>query len=458
MNVLIADDDKSILAALKLLFDTEGIAAEACLTPADVLSRVRERRFQLALVDLNYCKDTTSGQEGLELISAIREQDAHLPVVAMTGWGSIPVAVEAMRRGAVDFIEKPWQDNKQLVSLIRAQARIGEMSRRESRLHAENRLLKEQSAAAVPLVACSAAMQHLLETARRVARSDIPVLILGENGTGKSLLAAWLHAHSQRAQASFITVNMGGLLESAFESEMFGHVRGAFTDARSDRIGRVELADGGTLFLDEIANTPSAQQAKLLRLLEERQYEKLGSSTALKANVRFISATNAGLDVLVEEKGFRQDLLYRLNGVSLRIPPLRERPEDIEPLARRFLEQARRHYDTAAAGFSRETLEVLRAYAWPGNVRELGHVVERAALLTLEEDIQPRDLQLSGLTGPTEGRSLPEPLEDMTLEQAEALLIRKALERHGRDVERTAARLGLSRSALYRRLQKYGIS
>lgn len=461
MTILIADDDKSILAALSILLDNENIPAESCTSPEDVLARIGEKSFDLALVDLNYRKDTTSGMEGLELISRMQEIDGQLPVVAMTGWGSIPVAVEAMRRGAVDFIEKPWQDNNRLLSLIRAQIRIREMSRRESLLNAENRLLRQQSGAQEPLVARSGAMRRLLEVAGRVARSELPVLITGENGTGKSLLAAWLHAHSPRAGGALVTVNMGGISDAAFESEMFGHVRGAFTDARSDRIGRVELADEGSLFLDEIANTPPAQQAKLLRLLEERQYEKLGSSKTVHSRARFISATNAELDVLVQEKGFRQDLLYRLNGVTLQLPPLRDRREDIPELAAHFLQRARRHCDSPARGLSGETLEVLAAYAWPGNIRELSHVIERAVLLTLDEEIQPRDLQLPATPAFPEtvlASPLADSLEDMTLEQAEALLIRKALARHGRDVEKTAAALGLSRSALYRRLQKYGIS
>ncbi len=459
MTILIADDDKSILTALSILLNNENIPSESCTSPEDVLTRIKEKNFDLALVDLNYRKDTTSGMEGLEMISRMQDIDGQLPVVAMTGWGSIPLAVEAMRRGAVDFIEKPWHDNNRLLTLIRTQIKIREISRRESLLNAENLLLKQQSGAETPMVALSPAMKALLETAQRIARSEIPVLITGENGTGKSLLASWLHTHSPRAKASLITVNMGSISETIFESEMFGHVKGAFTDARSERIGRVELADSGSLFLDEIANTPPAQQAKLLRLLEEREYEKLGSSKTLTSRTRFISATNAELEVLVAEKGFRQDLLYRLNGVTLHIPSLRERREDIPVLAEQFLRQARQHYDTPANSFSSETLEALVSYPWPGNIRELGHVIERAALLALDEEIQPADLQLPRLpTCANEEFSSLGVLEDMTLEQAEAVLIRKALARQGGDVEQTAFRLGLSRSALYRRLQKYGLS
>lgn len=461
MAILIADDDKSILTALSILLEKEKILSEFCTSPEDVLARIKEKNFDLALVDLNYRKDTTSGLEGLELINRIREIDEQLPVVVMTGWGSIRIAVEAMRRGAVDFIEKPWQDNNRLISTIRTQIRIREISRRESLLRAENRLLKQQRATHVPLVWRSPRMQKLLDVALKVAASEMPVLITGENGTGKSLLAAWLHEQSPRAEAPLITVNMGGISDTAFESEMFGHVKGAFTDARSDRIGRVELADAGSLFLDEIANTPPAQQAKLLRLLEERHYEKLGSSKTLQSRTRFISATNANLEKLVDELGFRQDLLYRLNGVTLHLPPLRERCEDIRQLAEYFLTLSMRHCNTTARGFSEEALKSLTDYHWPGNIRELGHVIERAALLASEKEIGPHDLQLP--TSRDYSRKQPALLlaaapDNLTLRQAEILLIRQSLERHNGDVEKAAMNLGLSSQALYRRLRKYKIS
>jgi DNA-binding NtrC family response regulator len=459
MSILIADDDTSIIVALKLLLSSEGIEAEACQTPDAVLARIGERSFQLALIDLNYCRDTTSGAEGLELITSIRKLDDNLPIVVMTGWATIPLVVEAMQRGAADFVEKPWDDNKRLLNIVRTQIRLGEMGQRALRLSAENTLLREEAGARQKIIARSAAMTKLLDDARRIADSDIPVLITGENGTGKSLLAAYIHAHSRRREGALITVNMGGIAETTFESEMFGHVKGAFTDARAERIGRVELARDGTLFLDEIVNTPPAQQAKMLRLLEERQFEKLGSSRSQSANARFISATNADLPTLVKEKGFREDLLYRLNGVTLRVPALRERKEDIPLLAQSFLDAADRR-NRLAQRFSPETLAVMQSYSWPGNVRELHHVIERAALLALEEEIQPADLQLPQIHQHTAAGTggVPADLQGMTLDEAESHLILAALKAHGQDVELTASKLGLSRSALYRRLQKYGIT
>jgi DNA-binding NtrC family response regulator len=452
MTILIADDDDSILLTLKLLLKSEGMACIACRSPQEVLEVVRNQGCQLALVDLNYIEDTTSGKEGLELISSLRELDDELPVIAMTGWGTIDVAVEAMRRGAVDFIEKPWKDNNRLLAMMRTQLRLRASRQREKKLTAENALLRDQTDGE-RLICESAAMKQVLVMADRVAQSLLPILITGENGTGKSLLAAYIHKHSPRATGPFISVNMGAIADSTFESEMFGHTKGAYTDAKSARIGRVELADHGTLFLDEIANLPLAQQAKILRLLEERQYESLGSSQTRRADIRFVSATNADLDTLVAERGFRQDLLYRLNGVTLRIPPLRERQQDIMPLAMSFLAQARRHYSSPTVAFSAPALATLERYPWPGNVRELQHVVERSVLLSQQNQIQDSDLQLKPPSAAAAATPVGE-LAHMTLEQAEIHLIQQALERHHGNAGEAARVLGISRSALYRRLGK----
>jgi DNA-binding NtrC family response regulator len=451
MTILIADDDDKILLALKLLLKSEGEGCVTCRSPQEALATARTQDCQLALVDLNYVQDTTAGREGLELISALKALDEELPIIAMTGWGTIGIAVEAMRRGAADFIEKPWNDNNRLLTLIRTHLRLAAARQRERRLDAENQLLRDQ--ANPGLICHSAAMQQVLAMADRVAPSLLPILITGENGTGKSLLAAYIHRHSPRAQGPFISVNMGAISETTFESEMFGHTKGAFTDAKAARIGRVELADRGTLFMDEIANLPLAQQAKILRLLEERQYENLGSSHTRQADIRFVSATNADLDQLVAEHGFRQDLLYRLNGVTLQIPPLRERQADILPLATNFLETAHRHYSSPATGFSAEALAALQSYHWPGNVRELQHVVARSVLLCQQEEILESDLQLRRVpTGGGDARA--QELADLTLEQAEIWLIQQALERHHGNAAEAARALGISRSALYRRLGK----
>lgn len=450
MTVLIADDDDKILLALRLLLKSEGMACITCRSPQQAVEALRRESCQLALVDLNYVEDTTSGKEGLSLITRLREIDEELPIVAMTGWGTIGVAVEAMQRGAADFIEKPW-DNNRLLNIIRTQMKLGAAHQREKKLSAENALLRDPGDSR-RIIAQSAAMTQVLSMARRVAPSDLPILITGENGTGKSLLADYIHRHSSCAQGPFISVSMGAISENAFESEMFGHTRGAFTDAKTARIGRVELADQGTLFMDEIANLPLAQQAKILRLLEERQYEQLGSSHTKRANIRVVSATNADLDTLVAERGFRQDLLYRLNGVTLKIPALRERRDDIRPLAESFLRRARQHYSSPARGFSTKALAALEHYPWPGNIRELQHVVERSVLLAEQEEVLEADLQLVRQAMPAGGAA--EQLTQMTLEQAEVWLIQQALDRHHGNANDAAKALGISRSALYRRLGK----
>jgi DNA-binding NtrC family response regulator len=451
MAVLVVDDDENILHTLTLLLKSEGIECIACPSPQAALAAQRRQSFQLALVDLNYVEDTTSGKEGLALITALRQADEELPVVAMTGWGTIGIAVEAMQRGAADFVEKPWNDNTRLLNIVRTQLKLGAARQRDRKLSAENALLREQRGSRV-LICESLAMAQVLSTAKRVAASLIPILITGENGTGKGLLAEYIHRHSPRAQGPFISVNMGALSETTFESEMFGHTKGAFTDAKTDRIGRVELADQGTLFMDEVANLPLPQQAKILRLLEEQQYEKLGSSHTRQASIRFISATNADLDSVIAERGFRQDLLYRLNGVTLRVPALRERQADIRPLAESFLSTARQHYSSPARSFSAQALTALQNYSWPGNVRELQHVVERSALLAEQEEILESDLQLTKRPVPT--LDAEDALGAMTLEQAEVWFIRQALDRHRGNAGDAAKALGISRSALYRRLGK----
>jgi DNA-binding NtrC family response regulator len=393
MAVLIVDDDENILIALKLLLKNESIDCIACRSPKEALAALRREACQLALVDLNYVDDTTSGKEGLALITALREVDEELPIIAMTGWGTIGIAVEAMRRGAADFVEKPWDDNNRLLTAIRTQLRLRAAQGREKKLSAENALLRAQGNSKI-LICHSPAMTQVLLTAKRVAASPMPILITGENGTGKSLLANYIHRHSPFVQGPFISVNMGAISGATFESEMFGHARGAFTDAKTERIGRVELADQGTLFMDEIANMPLAQQAKILRLLEDGHFEKLGRSHTTQANIRFISATNAELDSLIAERGFRQDLLYRLNGVTLKIPALRERKADILPLAEGFLDKAREHYSSPARRFSDTARTALENYHWPGNIRELQHVVERSVLLAQEENIREQDLRI----------------------------------------------------------------
>lgn len=447
-RVLVADDQKDVIAALRLLFKSEGYEVASAGSPAEAIEYAKGSDFDVALIDLNYTEDTTSGTEGLRLLGDLAEINRDLPVVVMTAWSSVSVAVDAMRKGAGDFVEKPW-DNQRLLSIVRNQIALGRARRSEKRLAAENEILRDKGGS--QFVAQSKAMQPLLRMIQRVAPSAANILITGEHGTGKSLLARHIHSLSDRSDQPLITVNMGGLADSIFESEMFGHVKGAFTDARADRVGRFEMADGGTLFLDEIANIPMLQQAKLLRVLEDGEFERVGSSRTQTVDVRVISATNAPLQKLTEESAFRQDLLFRLNTVELNMPPLRVRREDIEPLSQLFLKKALARYGSGPSGFTNAALEAMGSHPWPGNVRELSHIVERAMLMATEDRIDVDDLHLAPSQTQIQG------FESMPLERAEKLLIQAAMDRNQQNINDAAKELGLSRSAMYRRLEKYDL-
>ena len=447
MRVLAADDQPDVLEALRLLLKREGIALVPATSPAGVISALSSEDFDVALLDLNYARDTTSGKEGLDLLTQLRSLDAALPVVVMTAWGSVEGAVEAMRRGARDYVQKPW-DNARLLTTLRTQAELGRALRKTRRLEEENTRLRP---GAPRLVAHAPAMTSLLRMIERIAPSDANVLITGEHGTGKEVVARQIHALGKRASRPLVTVNAGGLAEGVFESELFGHVRGAFTDARTDRAGAFEVADGGTLFLDEVGNMPLTQQAKLLRVLQTGEFNPVGSSRVRKADVRVVAATNARLADDVQAGKFREDLLYRLNTVELHLPPLRDRLEDIPHLAQLFLERQVERDATRARRFSADALEALVRHPWRGNVRELEHAVERAVLLAGAEEITPPDLNLAPIA---QGAAL---LERMTLDDAERHLIQRALTRCGGNVSEAARELGVSRSALYRRLQHHGL-
>jgi DNA-binding NtrC family response regulator len=447
-SILIADDQADVLEALRFLIKGEGYQAEAVTSPAAALDAVESRDFDAVLMDLNYTRDTTSGQEGLDLLNRIQSLDGNLPVIVMTAWGSVELAVEAMRRGARDFIQKPW-DNARLSAILKTQIELGRALRKGQRLEEENRALRAERFP--QLIAQSAAMLPVLDVISRVGPSDANVLITGENGTGKGLVAQTLHSVSLRSTRPLVTVNTGGLAEGVFESELFGHVKGAFTDAKADRVGRFEMADGGTLFLDEIANISQALQAKLLRTIEAGEFERVGSSKTRRVDVRVFSATNTDLHTAVAEGRFRQDLLFRLNTIELRLPPLRDRREDIPVLASHFLRQHAEHYRKPLTGFDESAIKALLAHLWPGNVRELDHAVERAVLMAQGEAVRAADLGLRA------GREGPPRIEEMSLEDVEALLIKKALARFNGNVSHAANALGLSRSALYRRLQRYGL-
>src|SRR5246127_1386005 len=395
IRILIADDQRDVLEALRILLKSEGYQTEGVTSLAGIFHALEKREYALLLMDLNYTRDTTSGQEGLAAIVKIQEIDPTLPIVVMTAWATIELAVEAMKRGARDFVTKPW-DNQRLLTIVRTQIELAAALRRERKLEAENEMLR----GTMPdLIAQSPAMRPVIEMISRVAPSDANVLITGENGTGKSLIARAIHALSRRTAKSMITVNMGGLSETLFESELFGHVKGAFTDAKTDRAGRFELADESTLFMDEIANIPLNQQAKLLRVIETGEFERVGSSKTLHANVRIISATNANLADEVAAGRFRQDLLFRLNTIEIALPPLRDRREDILPLANNFLRMHARRYRKELVGFDETARDRLLQHSFPGNVRELDHVIERAVLMARGPQIKPNDLGLTTAGG-----------------------------------------------------------
>jgi DNA-binding NtrC family response regulator len=448
-TILVADDQQDIVEALRLLLKAEGYRTLTAHVPEGVMAQLERHRVDAALIDLNYTRDTTSGREGLDLLSRIRALDPSLPVIVMTAWGSVDKAVEAMRLGARDFIEKPW-DNARLLTTLKTQVELARALRAANRLEQENRLLRKEGYP--DLIAESLAMKPILQIMERIAPSDANVLVTGEHGTGKEVVARWIHAASNRREKPLIIVNAGGLSEGVFESEVFGHVRGAFTDAKTDRVGRFELADGGTLFLDEIANIGLPQQGRLLRVLQTGELERVGSSQTRRVNVRVISATNADLGQEVAAGRFREDLLFRLNTIEIRLPRLRDRREDILPLAQHFLRRYSARYGRPRTAFAEDAIQALKSYEWPGNVRELDHAIERAVLLSQGDPIEHWDLSLVRGAGRE-----TEPAGNKSLDELERDAIKSAMLRFDGNVSLAAKALGLSRSALYRRLQRHGL-
>jgi len=448
-KLLVVDDQPAVLEALKLLLTSEGFQVDTVRSPELALEYITVREYDTMLLDLNYTRDTTSGQEGIALLDRISAIDSQLPVVVMSAWGTIDLAVEAVRRGARDFLQKPWDDER-LVTTVKNHADLCQALRRGQRLEASNKLLTNQGRPA--FIAEAPAIRGVIDAIAQVGPSHANVLITGEHGTGKEVVAQMLHAVSLRADKPLITVNTGGLPEGTFESELFGHVKGAFTDARADRIGRFELADTGTLFLDEIANVPIRQQAKLLRVLETGAMERVGSSRTRQVDVRVLSATNADLRAACAEGHFREDLLFRLNTVEIHIPPLRERREDIPALSAHFLVKYASRYNKQIEQFSKEAMQRLVEYSWPGNVRELEHTIERSVIMCRENTIHSQHLGLQN------ANRLQDPdFSEMSLEQVEALLITKALARYNGNVSQAAEVLGLSRGTFYRRMEKHGL-
>ena len=451
LRILIADDQQDIIDALRFLLLDEGYEVTPVRSPAEALERLEASDFDLVVLDLNYTRDTTSGQEGFDLMERIRILDPSLPVLVMTGFSSVAGAVEAMRRGARDYIEKPWDDDKVLAA-VRTQIELRRAVRRNQRLQEANARL--QRGATPAFVGDAPGIKEVRQAIERVAPSDASVLVTGEHGTGKEVVAAWLHALSDRRGKALVTMNAGGLAEGIAESELFGHVKGAFTDARVDRIGCFEMADEGTLFLDEIANMPMRLQAKLLRVLQTGEMARVGSSRVRYVNVRVLSATNADLQAEIAAGRFREDLLYRLNTVVIHLPPLRDRRSDIDALARHFLAIYAARYRKPITGFEPDAAALMQAHGWPGNVRELAHSIERAVLMAdpTATTIAPRHLSLR-----PRGTGDVNPAADLSLEEAERVFIEKVLAKHNGDVRLASEQLGMSRSALYRRLQQYGV-
>jgi DNA-binding NtrC family response regulator len=459
-NILLVDDDLDILSALKILLVPEGYGVNLCQTPSSALAAIKKTQFDLVLMDLNYSLDTTSGEEGLTLIANIRKLDEDLPIVVMTGWATVEVAVSTMQNGANDFVQKPW-DVDRLINIICNQIKLAQSEKNTQRLSQQNQLLQQHldSEFEGDIISQSPVMQKTMAMIEQVAQSNASVLLTGENGTGKSMFARYIHQKSKRHLADQISVNMGAVTETLFESEMFGHVKGAFTDAKSTRIGRFELADGGSLFLDEIANTPYSQQGKLLRVLEEQQFEKVGASKTQSVDIRLICATNANLNEAVVTGKFRKDLLYRVNTFTIEVPPLRARKDDIILLADAFLAQSATKHGQLKLMLDEAAKIALEAYSWPGNIRELNHVMERAQILCHGDVIGAADL---GLPVNNTGIAEPDVMQVnsneatvlLSLAELELNLIDQRLSYFEGNVLKAAKSLGLSRSALYRRLDK----
>lgn len=452
--ILIVDDDPSVTTSLSLLLRQSGYRAQAASNPTEALSRLTNQPFQLVMLDMNFSRRTT-GEEGLALLQQIKAAQPNLPVILLTAWGSIQLAVAGVRAGASDFITKPWT-HPQLLQAVKTALDLSAAHSTQTPNPTREKL--DEQYRFPDLIGNDPKFLRLLEVVGRVAATDASVLITGESGTGKELIAEAIHRNSKRASQAFVKVNLGGIPAQLFESEMFGHVKGAFTDARADRQGRFALADGGTIFLDEIGDLDPSAQVKLLRVLQDRTYEVLGSSVTRSVNVRVISATNRNLAEMVASGQFREDLLYRLNLIAVQLPPLRERPGDIPSIAQHFLQTLSQVYQRTGLRISHDALHWLQALPWPGNIRQLKHLIERTILVSGKDVLEVQDfrlpLEMEG--GEPSKDALPQ-VGAMTLEEMEEAMIRKALTHHHGNISRVADALGMSRAALYRRLEKFSI-
>lgn len=448
-HILIVDDDQAICASLRLLLKQAGFSSSQAFNPEEALSVIRKVSPDLVIMDMNFSRETT-GSEGLSLLSDIRQMGEDIPVILITAWGSIDLAVQGMKLGAFDFINKPW-DNQVLLRSIETALRL----RLDSTLSqvSKNRHQLDEQYDFGNIIGEDPQLLQVLETVGRVSATDASILILGDSGTGKELIAEAIHANSTRHAGPFIKVNLGGISNSLFDSEMFGHKRGAFTDAKQDRIGRFEMAHQGTIFLDEIGDLDLNSQVKLMRVLQDRCFEVLGSSKTIKVDFRVIAATNRDLDEMVQNGDFREDLLYRINLITVRLPALKDRPTDVPTLAKYYLGKLQDLYARPNLNFDQSTLTWLQHQDWSGNIRELKNLIERTVLVSSHDRISASDISTHSQSGVVEVQSpVPGTLEDM-----EISMIRKALDEHDNNISKVAQALGLSRAALYRRLEKYGL-
>ena len=455
-RVLVVDDDQDVLVAARLLLKKQGYRVQTEADPHVIPSVLRDDPPDIVLLDMNFTQDAASGREGFYWLQQIRDLDPEAVVIPITAYGDVEMAVRAVREGAVDFVLKPWQNEKLLATLSSAAQLCRSRSEARGLRSRQKQLAADLDQPFVDIIGDSAPMREIFDTIAKVAATDANVLILGENGSGKELVAREIHRRSARAGEVFIAVDMGAVSETLFESELFGHVKGAFTDARSDRAGRFEVASGGTLFLDEIGNLPLPLQAKLLTSLQSREVVRLGSNKPVAIDVRLLCATNMPVHDMVGEGGFRQDLLYRINTIELRIPPLRERPGDIRPLVDHYLDQYGRKYGRPLRGVSAKAVEKLGAYAWPGNVRELQHAVERAVIMAEGSRLEAEDFLLTA-PAPAAADGEAEAFDSYNLEDVERVVIERVLRRHQGNVSHAARELGLTRTSLYRRMEKYGL-
>ena len=452
-RILVVDDDNDVLQAAKLFLKHHVTKVDTEKDPRSIPNLLKNNNYDVILLDMNFTEDVSSGREGFQWLQKIQETDPSIAVVLITAYGDVEKAVKAVKMGATDFVLKPWQ-NEKLLATINSALNLTESRREVDTLrNRQKQLSNDIDQHYQDIIGHSSAMNRVFQTIEKVAKTDANVLITGENGTGKELVARALHRRSNRSDEVFISVDMGAIPENLFESELFGHEKGAFTDAKEARAGRFEVASGGTLFLDEIGNLPLQLQPKLLSVIETRKVFRIGSNRPLDIDIRLICATNEAITELVKNNEFRQDLLYRINTIEIQLPPLRERTEDISLLANHFLNQYVRKYDKSIQKISEPALNKLRHYEWPGNVRELQHALERAVIMTDHHVLQPEDFLLTTL-GSEEAAMV---FEDYNLEEVEKMVIRKALDKHEGNISKTADELGLTRASLYRRMEKYDL-